>query len=129
MPTAIIKEEAHKIIDQLPAGATWDDLMHELYVREAIELGLADSKAGRTKDVQEIRAKYRLPDIIQTMKKIRLSKEEKEIENALLDGEFKPLKGKELEKIESALKARKKDITMTIRVNSEDIEKIKDNWV
>jgi len=59
------------------------------------------------------------------MKKIRLSQEEKEIENALLSGEFKLLKGKELENIEKALKARKKDITMTIRVNSEDIEKIK----
>ena len=59
------------------------------------------------------------------MKKVRLSKEEKEIENALLIGEFKPLKGKELEKIGNALRARKKDVTMTIRVNSEDIEKIK----
>jgi hypothetical protein len=62
MPTAIIKEEAHKIIDQMPAGATWDDLMHEIYVREVIELGLADSKAGRTKDVKEIRTKYGLPE-------------------------------------------------------------------
>jgi hypothetical protein len=62
MPTAIIKEEAHKIIDQMPDGATWDDLMHEIYVREVIELGLADSKAGRTKDVKEIRAKYGLPE-------------------------------------------------------------------
>ncbi len=62
MPTAIIKEEAHKMIDQMPAGATWDDLMHEIYVREVIELGLADSKAGRTKDVKEIRAKYGLPE-------------------------------------------------------------------
>ena len=60
------------------------------------------------------------------MKKLKLTNEEKEIENALLYGEFKPLKGKELEKIEKALKARKKDITMTIRVNSEDIDKIKD---
>ena len=59
------------------------------------------------------------------MKKVKLSQEEKEIENGLLSGEFKPLKGKELEKIEDALKARKKDVTMTIRVNSEDIEKIK----
>ncbi|KUG21496.1 hypothetical protein ASZ90_008751 [hydrocarbon metagenome] len=59
------------------------------------------------------------------MKRAKLSKEEKEIEAALLKGEFKPLKGKELEKIENALKARKKDVTMTIRVNSEDIEKIK----
>jgi len=59
------------------------------------------------------------------MKKIRLTKEEKEVEKALLSGEFKPLKGKELEKIERALQSRKKDISMTIRVNSEDIEKIK----
>ena len=62
MPTTIIKEEAHKIIDQMPVDATWDDLMHEIYVREVIELGLADSKAGRTKDVKEIRAKYGLPE-------------------------------------------------------------------
>jgi predicted DNA binding CopG/RHH family protein len=59
------------------------------------------------------------------MKKLILTKEEKEIENALLSGEFKPVKGKELENIEKALKSRKKDTTMTIRVNSEDIEKIK----
>lgn len=62
MPTMIIKEEAHKIIDRLPAGATWDDLVHEIYVREAIEMGLVDSKENRTKDVKEIRAKYGLPE-------------------------------------------------------------------
>ena len=59
------------------------------------------------------------------IKKIKLTKEEKEIENALMRGEYTPIKGKELENIEKILKARKKDITMTIRVNSEDIEKIK----
>ncbi len=59
------------------------------------------------------------------MIKHKLTKEEKEIENALLRGEYIPIKGKELENIEKALKLRKKDITMTIRVNSEDIEKIK----
>ena len=59
------------------------------------------------------------------MKTLKLTKEEKEIENALLSGEYKPIKGKELANIENTLKSRKKDITMTIRVNSEDIEKIK----
>jgi len=59
------------------------------------------------------------------MKNLKLSKEEKEIENALLSGEYKPIKGKELANIEKNLKSRKKDITMTIRVNSDDIEKIK----
>ena len=54
-------EDAHKLVDQLPANATWDDLMHEIYVREAIERGMEDSNAGRTKDVKEIRKKYGLP--------------------------------------------------------------------
>jgi len=56
------KDEAHKIIDRLPPNATWDDLMREIYVREAIERGLADSKEGRTKDVTEVRARYGLPE-------------------------------------------------------------------
>jgi hypothetical protein len=56
------KDEAHKMIDRLPANATWDDLMREIYVRESIERGLTDSKKGRTKDVKEVRAKYGLPE-------------------------------------------------------------------
>ena len=62
MPAAIIKEEAHRIVDRMPADATWDDLIHEICLREVIEGGIADSKAGRTKDVSEIRAKYDLPE-------------------------------------------------------------------
>jgi hypothetical protein len=42
MSTKISKDEAHKLVDQLPADATWDDLMREIYVREAIEKGLSD---------------------------------------------------------------------------------------
>ena len=60
MSKALKKEDAHKMIDQLPAHATWDDLMHEIYVREAIERGLSDSEAGRVKNVAEVRAKYGL---------------------------------------------------------------------
>ena len=62
MSSVVRKDEAHKLIDQLPPDATWDDLMREIYVREAIEKGLEDSKAGRTKDVVEIRRKYGLPE-------------------------------------------------------------------
>lgn len=62
MTTLLEKEQAHKLIDRMPANATWDDLMHGIYVREAIERGLADSMAGRTKDVKDVRAKYSLPE-------------------------------------------------------------------
>lgn len=62
MSIVMKKEEAHRIVDRMPPNATWDDLIREIYVREAVERGLADSKAGRTKDVREIRAKYGLPE-------------------------------------------------------------------
>jgi hypothetical protein len=56
------KDEAHKLVDHLPKNATWEDLIREIYVREAVERGLADVKAGRTKAVKEVRAKYGLPE-------------------------------------------------------------------
>jgi hypothetical protein len=58
METSSIKEEARRLVDQLPVDSTWDDLMHEIYMRQSIEKGLADSEAGRTTRVEEIRAKF-----------------------------------------------------------------------
>jgi len=51
MSAIVKKEEAHMLIDELAADATWEDLMREIYVRKAIEKGLEDSLAGRTKSV------------------------------------------------------------------------------
>ena len=62
MPAVMTKDEAHKLVDRLPSQATWDDLMHEIYVREVVECGLADSRAGRTTEVREVRARYGLPE-------------------------------------------------------------------
>ena len=56
------KEDAHEIVDRMPENATWDDLINEIYVRQVIEQGLADSKAGRTKDVGEVRKRYGLEE-------------------------------------------------------------------
>jgi hypothetical protein len=62
MSSVVEKDEAHKLIDRLPNGATWDDLVYQIYVREAIERGLTDSDAGRTRHVSDVRAKYGLPE-------------------------------------------------------------------
>jgi hypothetical protein len=56
-----IKEEAQKLINNLPDNSTWDDLMHEIYVRQAIETGLADSEAGRVTSVEQVRKDFGLP--------------------------------------------------------------------
>jgi predicted transcriptional regulator len=58
---ANIKEQARKIVEELPDTATWEDLIYRLYVREAIEAGIADADAGRVMDVTEVRAEYGLP--------------------------------------------------------------------
>ena len=59
------------------------------------------------------------------MKNIKLTKEEKQIEEALMKGEYRPVTGKRLQEIAQAIAMRKKNTTMTIRVNSMDIKKIK----
>ncbi len=56
-----IKDEARRLVEKLPEDSTWDDLMREIYVRQAIESGLADSEAGRTMDVEQLRARFGLP--------------------------------------------------------------------
>jgi len=59
--TVNVKKEAQRLIEKLPENITWDDLMHEIYVRQSIEAGLADSQAKRVTDVTQVRAKFDLP--------------------------------------------------------------------
>ena len=60
MQTQDIKTIAHQLIDQLPEACTWEDLMEQIYVRQAIEAGLADSAAGRVKSVEDVRKMFGL---------------------------------------------------------------------
>jgi hypothetical protein len=57
-----LKEEAKRLIDSLPSLTSWEQLMYEIYVRKAIEAGLADSREGRTTPVEEVRAEFGLPE-------------------------------------------------------------------
>ncbi|MGE3298260.1 MAG: hypothetical protein AB7I68_13050 [Porticoccaceae bacterium] len=49
------KEEAKKLIDQLPDQATLNDIMYELYVRQKIAAGLLAAKEGRTIPHEEVK--------------------------------------------------------------------------
>ena len=57
METANIKIEALRIVEHLPDEATWDDLMHEIYVRQAIEAGLEASREGKLVSLADARAR------------------------------------------------------------------------
>ena len=57
--TADIRPDAQRLVDQLPADATWDDLAYEVYVCQAIEQGVADADAGRTLNYDSAMARVR----------------------------------------------------------------------
>lgn len=61
MEAETVKHQAHRLVDNLPDSATWEDLMYRIYVRQAIEAGIKDSNKGRTVDVEEVRRRFGLP--------------------------------------------------------------------
>jgi len=44
-----------RLMRLLPENVTWDEVQYRLYVRQQIEIGLADSNAGRLVDTDEMR--------------------------------------------------------------------------
>jgi len=55
-----IKEEARRLIEELPDNSTWDDLMYLIYVRQVVEAGMADSGEGKITAVEDVRKKFGL---------------------------------------------------------------------
>jgi len=50
-----LKKETDQIIASLPEEASWEDLMYRVYVRNKIDQGLEDGKAGRVRTTEETR--------------------------------------------------------------------------
>ena len=59
------------------------------------------------------------------MRNIRLTRQEKVVENSLLQGDYIDVNKGEFETIAQAIVARKKDAVLNIRVNSRDLKTIK----
>jgi predicted transcriptional regulator len=53
-----VKEEARKVVDNLPDHATWDDLMYELYVRQKIEAGIQAADEGRVLSHEQVKQRF-----------------------------------------------------------------------
>lgn len=54
------KETARQVIERLPDQASWEDILYELYVKQKIEVGLAEVTEGKTVTHED--AKRRLLD-------------------------------------------------------------------
>ncbi len=60
MSTATVKEEARRLVEQLPDDATWEDLQYQIYFRQAVQAGLDDSHAGRVVLLSEAKRQFGL---------------------------------------------------------------------
>ena len=59
------------------------------------------------------------------MRRIKLTKEEKAVENALIHGEYRDVSKAEFNEIARAVAIRRKDAVLNIRVNSRDLKNIR----
>ncbi len=55
---ATVKEEAKRLVEELPEEATWNDLMYEIYVRQQIEEGIKAADEGRVLSHEEVRQRF-----------------------------------------------------------------------
>lgn len=62
MESTLNKEHLKALIDRLPDDATLDDVIHEICALIAINRGLADVAAGRTRRVDEVLREFGLED-------------------------------------------------------------------
>lgn len=56
--TTTVKEEAKRLVEELPEEATWNDLMYEIYVRQQIEEGIKAADEGRVLSHEEVRQRF-----------------------------------------------------------------------
>lgn len=58
--TETVKQAASSVLRNLPDNVTWECIQYHLFVRQQIELGLADAEAGRLLETSEVRKRLNL---------------------------------------------------------------------
>ena len=53
-----VKEQARRMLDELPESATWDDIFYELHTRRQVALGMQDVDEGRTVADEDARREF-----------------------------------------------------------------------
>ncbi len=59
------------------------------------------------------------------MKRLKLTRQERAMEDALVRGEYKDVSKTEFEEIARALAAKRKDAVLNIRINRQDLDSLK----
>ncbi len=55
---SVAKEEARKLLDEIPENASWDDIMYQFYVRKKIEVALREAEDGDVVSHEEMKKRF-----------------------------------------------------------------------
>ena len=58
MNSGPLRQRLHELADQLPADATWDDVIEEARFRKAVEAGVAAADRGAFASEDEVKAAF-----------------------------------------------------------------------
>ncbi len=56
-----VKQQAMKVVEELPDHVGWDDLMYAIYVRQKIAAGIRAGEEGRVHSHEEVKQKFLSP--------------------------------------------------------------------
>ena len=59
MSSTDLSKQVHQIADQLPAEATWDDVIEQARFRKAVEEGVAAADRGEFATAEEVQDAFR----------------------------------------------------------------------
>ena len=59
MGDADLRKQVHEIADQLPAEATWDDVIEQARFRKAVQEGIAAADRGEFASEEDVRRVFR----------------------------------------------------------------------
>jgi len=57
-----VKEEARKLVENLPTDATWEDIQYQIDFRQSVEAGRKDSDEGRVVTQADARRRFGLAE-------------------------------------------------------------------
>ena len=60
MNAATLRDQVHEIAEQLPPGATWDDVRYQIELRASIARGVEDISAGRVLSAEDLLREFKI---------------------------------------------------------------------
>lgn len=56
---SVVRQEAKKVVDNLPDDASWDDVMYEIYVRKKIDEGIKAADRGELLEYEQVKNRFK----------------------------------------------------------------------